>query len=115
MADDRDVPHLIPPIDSIEDVLIEVVPTEVAPTEDVRSYKRQILGRRGLLHGISFTTTESMGEAEDWLGANCDGKWSLELEDLDVAMKKRTYLALFEHATDKKLFREFLTSQGELP
>jgi hypothetical protein len=28
MADDRDVPHLIPPIDSIEDVLIEVVPPE---------------------------------------------------------------------------------------
>ena len=100
MAEDRDVPHLIPPIDSIE---------------DVPHYKRQILDRRGLLHGISFTTTESMGEAEDWLGANCDGKWSLELEDIDDAMRKRTYLALFELEMDKKLFKEFLTGQGELP
>ncbi len=109
MAEDRDVPHLIPPVDSIEEVLIEAVPTEVVPTEAVPMYKRQILDRRGLLHGISFTTSESMGEAEDWLDANCDGKWSLELEGVNDTLSKRTYLALFEHAIDKKLFREFLS------
>jgi hypothetical protein len=102
IARDRDVLHLIPPIVSIEEVLIEDAPT----------YKRPTLDRRGLLRGISFRTSELTGEVEDRLGENCEAKWRLELEGVDDTLRIPTYLALFEHAMDKKQFIEFISREA---
>lgn len=56
------------------------------------------------IYGVEFSTTEALATLEDWLGANCQGKWSIGLEDMDEKREKKTVKILFHEEGDKLRF-----------
>jgi hypothetical protein len=74
--------------------------------------KRQYGDRRGLKHGVSYASEDTGGEIEEWLAANCTGKWSFELQDMAADLTRRTFLAMFEFETDKTRFMAMLQAKG---
>lgn len=75
--------------------------------------KKRLYGdRQDLIHGVIYSTSGAGAEVEIWLEANCAGKWSLELEAMDVTLKRKSFRAMFELAADKKAFVLMLAGQG---
>jgi hypothetical protein len=60
--------------------------------------------RRRTVYGVEYVTADSLSSLETWLVNNCQGKWSLGLEDLDESRVKKTVKILFEEAGDKQRF-----------
>ena len=60
--------------------------------------------RRRFAYGVQYVTADSLTSLEDWLDANCQGKWSLALEDMDENRVKKTVKILFEEEGDKQRF-----------
>ena len=56
------------------------------------------------IYGVEFSTTEALATLEDWLSANCQGKWSIGLEDMDEKREKKTVKILFHEEGDKLRF-----------
>lgn len=60
--------------------------------------------RRRTVYGVEYVTAGSLIDLEDWLDANCQGKWSLGLEGMDEKRVKKTVKILFEEEGDKQRF-----------
>ncbi|MEK7244862.1 MAG: hypothetical protein AAB223_02460 [Pseudomonadota bacterium] len=60
--------------------------------------------RRRTVYGVEYVTADSLSNLEDWLDANCQGKWSLGLEGMDEKRVKKTVKILFEEEGDKQRF-----------
>ncbi len=56
------------------------------------------------IYGVEYSTTEALATLEDWLGANCQGKFSLGLEGMDEKREKKTVKILFHEESDKLRF-----------
>ena len=56
------------------------------------------------IYGVEFSTTEALTTLEDWLEANCLGKFSLGLESMDEKREKKTVKILFYDEGDKHRF-----------
>jgi len=60
--------------------------------------------RRKLTCGILFSTPGAVGQVEDWLDEHCKGDWSLNIENMDDDLIKKSLKILFELETDKQRF-----------
>jgi len=60
--------------------------------------------RRKLTCGVLYTTSGAVTEIEDWLEDNCQGDFSLGIEDMDDELIKKSLKILFELETDKQRF-----------
>ena len=60
--------------------------------------------RRRTVYGVEYVTADSLSNLEDWLDANCQGKWSLGLEGMDEKRVKKTVKILFAVEDDKLRF-----------
>ena len=56
------------------------------------------------IYGVEYSTTEALTTLEDWLNANCQGKFSLGLEGMDEKREKKTVKILFHEEDDKLRF-----------
>lgn len=79
---------------------------EYGEDEQRHETRRIGLDRRRCPHGLIFSTNESYRVMEDWLDENCQGEWSLGLEELSETLDKTSYRLMFEHESDKRLFVE---------
>ena len=60
--------------------------------------------RRRWAHGVIVNTNESYRVMEDWLGENCQGEWSLALEEISESLDTTSYRLMFEIEGDKRSF-----------
>lgn len=60
--------------------------------------------RRQPIHGVEYVTADTIASLEKWLEANCRGKWSIGLADMDEKRVKKTVRILFAEAEDKQRF-----------
>lgn len=57
-----------------------------------------------LPHGIKFKTSGSLVAMEAWLEANCLGRWSLVLTDVDDAIEQKEVQLRFANKDEKDRF-----------
>lgn len=55
--------------------------------------------------GIKFKTSTPIKALEDWLEANCDGEWDLEIEAISTALKQKSVVVYFETDEDRDTFK----------
>ncbi len=70
-----------------------------------QSDRRKGGDRRAHIYGAPYTTADSVCELEDWLKGNCEGTWSMVIEELADEKSPPTYLVMFELESDKQNFK----------
>ena len=73
--------------------------------------RRGGIDRRILLIGLIHSTDGKVGDLEEWLGSNCDGKWHLEIIGTDDASSTQTLRVMFELEADKAHFQGWVKSR----
>ena len=72
--------------------------------------QRRSAERRVLRYAVLFKTGIPVADLENWLGANCQGNWSMVLEDMDAGLKSKTLRIMFETPNDRELFKASASS-----
>lgn len=55
--------------------------------------------------GIKFKTSAPINAIEDWLEANCEGEWEVDIEAISTALKQKSVAVYFETDEDRDAFK----------
>jgi len=67
--------------------------------------ERRQSDRRGMAYGVLLSTARSVASIEDWLEPNCEGDWTIVLDEIDDDnFGKKRLRIMFELESDKQKF-----------
>lgn len=67
--------------------------------------ERRHTERRVMAYGVLLSTARSVASIEDWLEPNCEGDWTIVLDEIDDDdFGKKRLRIMFEFETDKQKF-----------
>ena len=66
--------------------------------------RRRNSDRRGMRHGVLYTTTRAISFLEDWLDANCEDAWNVSLEGISEDLERKSVRLFFMSEKDKQAF-----------
>ncbi len=98
MADEQKIPEPIPDRRTGKDRRLE----EQEPEPEQRSgdERRQQPDRRGGHCSFKFVSPEAVEELREWLEANCEGEYTINIPDMETAAKWGQFRVRFERQSD---------------
>ena len=66
--------------------------------------RRRNADRRGMRHGVLYTTTRAISFLEDWLEENCREAWNVSLEGISEDLERKSVRVFFMSEQDKQAF-----------
>jgi len=55
--------------------------------------------------GIKFKTSAPINVIEDWLEANCQGEWDVDIEAISTQLRQKSVAVYFETDNDRDAFK----------
>ena len=55
--------------------------------------------------GLKFKTSAPISAIEDWLEANCQGEWDVEIEAISTELRQKSVAVYFETEDDREAFK----------
>lgn len=55
--------------------------------------------------GLKFKTSAPISVIEEWLEANCNGEWDVDIEAISTELKQKSIAVYFENEDDRDAFK----------
>ena len=98
MADEQKIPKPIPDRRTFKDRRLEEQERE--PERRSADGRRQEPDRRGLHCSFKFVSPDAVEELRQWLEANCEGEFTIDIPDMETAAQRGQFRVRFKRESD---------------
>ncbi|MEE9316934.1 MAG: hypothetical protein V3U48_01435 [Rhodospirillales bacterium] len=100
MADEQKIPEPIPDRRTGKDRRLEEQEREPEPERRSGDGRRQQPDRRGVHRSFKFVSPDAVEELRQWLEANCEGEFTIDIPDMEVTAQRGQFRVQFERESD---------------
>ncbi len=98
VADEQKIPKPIPDRRKVEERRRE--DQDHDPERRLGDVRRQQPDRRGVHYSFKFVSPEAVEELREWLEANCEGEYTINIPDMETAAQRGQFRVRFERESD---------------